>query len=103
MALKELPSKEGAPVIDSGDLLEFLESRGITVIGDTVMANADGTVSVDTLATTALTAAWAAYVPPVAVTLKTRKQQLTDAAAGLTTLVGIKDFIRDQLIPALPE
>lgn len=103
MPLRNLPAKPGSPVIDSGHLLAHLKVAGINVDGDTVIANADGTVTVDTLATTALATAWASYVPPVVVPPKTRNETLKAQVETATTLADLKAFLADKLIPALGE
>lgn len=101
MAIRTLPAKPGNPVIDSGDLLTFLKGRGIVVDGDSVTANTDGTVNVETRATTTLTDAWDAYVPPAPKPPPpTVREELRAKLAGLTTLDELKAFVAGDLIPA---
>lgn len=101
MPLKQLPPKPNAPVIDSGDLLAFLKGKGVTVNGDTVIAHADGSVEVDTLATTSLTTAWSEYVPPAPpLPPPTLREQLQEELATVDTLEKLCAFVRDRLIPA---
>ena len=102
MPLRELPPKANAPVINSGDFLAFLSERGVNVIGDTVEARADGSVLVDTLATTSLAEAWDAYVPPPPPPDPPTRRQVVEAAiAGATTLDELKAALIEVGIPAL--
>jgi hypothetical protein len=102
MPLRKLDPKPNAPVINSGHLEAHLKAAGVTVGDGGVTGHTDGSVEVDTLATTALQTAWDAYTPPPPPPPPaTKRQQLRDAAQAATTLAEFKVFIRDQLIPAV--
>lgn len=103
MPLRKLNPKPGAPVVDSGHLLAHLRAQGVTVAGDTVIAYADGSVEVDTPATTALLNAWDAYAPPPPPEPPpTKRERLRAEADALTTIPApLRAFLRDRLIPAL--
>lgn len=99
MALTNLPAKNPNTPIDSGHLLAYLQEEGVSVSGDTVIANADGSVVVDT--EDDLTAVWAAYEPPAEVSVASLAETLAEEAAETTTVADLRDFIVDRLIPAL--
>ena len=100
MALVTLPPKLGNPVIDSGHLLAYLVAGGATVNGETVIANADGSVTVD--ADGDLTALWAAYVVPTPPQPPaTQREQLIANLEPIGTIAGLKAYIAETLIPAI--
>jgi hypothetical protein len=102
MPLRKLDPKPGNPIINSGDFLEFLNEQGVNVAGDTVIAHADGSVEVDTLATTSLDEAWEAFEPPAPPPpAATRREQIIAAIDAATTLDELKAAIIDVAGPAL--
>lgn len=102
MPLRPLKPKPGAPVINSGDFLAFLNERGVHVEGDTVIAHSDGSVEVDTLASTSLDAAWDAYQQPApAPPTPTVRAQLIAELDAVKNPAELVPFLRDRLIPAL--
>lgn len=101
MTIKHLDPKPGSPIVDSGDLLAFLRARGINVAGDTVVAYGDGSVDVDTAATTSLTAAWTAYDPGSVPPTPTPREALLAELDGVSDLAALKAFVAARVIPAI--
>lgn len=102
MPLRKLDPKPNAPVIDSGHLLAYLNAAGVNVTGDTVQAYRDGSVEVDTLATTSLEEAWAAYEPPAPPPApETLLEVMAEAIGAATTLDELKAALIEVAGPAL--
>lgn len=102
MPMRTLEPKPGNPVIDSGHLLAYLKAAGITVSGDTVEAWRDGSVVVDTLATTSLYDAWDAYdPPPPPAPPEALRERLADAIGAATTLDELKAALIEVAGPVL--
>lgn len=101
MPLRVLEPKPGAPVIDSGDFLTYLQERGVNVDGDTVIAYSDGSVGVETLATTSLQTAWESYGPVAAVPSLSLRDALLSALNDVQTLDELVVLLREVLIPAV--
>ena len=102
MPLKKLDPKPNAPIINSGALLAWLTEHGVTVADDTVIAYADGSVEVDTLATTSLDDAWASYEPPAPPPPpETKRQTAAEAIAAATTLDELKTVLIEVVGPSL--